>query len=245
MKRAMTTLASASMGLFVITTAACGGATAQGGGADTSASASGSVSVKVRLGLPNVGNPKYDAFFNDVVALEQLVADAQAALDAAPATLNKAMNVTEATDFPTALQNISAKLKGKVTVTINASPAGADVNVVAAPGVTLSPEEQAMLDVYKNVVTDVAAIPAKLAPVVPKSVDIIKQSVVLVASAKSDFSGLKGLITLPSVIVGIQKVTVAMGDIKTEVPAVIEKSKTMTVAIQGGGADPGTHADGS
>lgn len=233
MKRATMTLASASIGLFVIATAACGGGLAQGK-AQTAASADGSVSVKVKLGLPNVGNPKYDAFFNDVVALEQLVADAQAALDAAPATLNKAMNVTEATDFQTALQNISGKLRGKVTVTINASPAGADVSVVAAPGVTLSPDEQAMMDAYKNVVTDVAAIPAKLAPVVPRSVDIIKQSVTLVASAKSDFSGIKGLITLPSVIVGIRKVTSAMDDIKTEVPAVIEKSQTMTVAIQGG-----------
>ena len=173
MKRATMTLASASIGLFVIATAACGGGLAQGK-AQTAASADGSVSVKVKLGLPNVGNPKYDAFFNDVVALEQLVADAQAALDAAPATLNKAMNVTEATDFQTALQNISGKLRGKAR-DINASPAVADVSVVAAPGVTLSPDEQAMMDTYENVVTDVAAIPAKLAPVVPRSVDIIKQ----------------------------------------------------------------------
>jgi len=80
----------------------------------------------------------------------------------------------------------------------------------------------------------VAAIPTKLAPVVPKSVDIVKQAVVLVASAKSDFTGIKVVTTLPSVINGIRKVTIAMGDIKTEVPVVIEKSKSMTVAIQGG-----------
>ena len=73
----------------------------------------------------------------------------------------------------------------------------------------------------------------KLEPVVPKSIDIVKQAVLLVASAKSDFTGIKVITTLPSVINGIRKVTIAMGEIKTEVPDVIEKSKTMTVAIQG------------
>jgi hypothetical protein len=232
MRHATKGLASAGVCLFLIATTACGGGVVAQGNAETAASASGSVSVN--LDLPKVGNPKYDTFFNDVVALEKLVADAQASLDAAPATLNKAMNLTEATDFDTALKNISGKLKGKVILTVNVTPIGADVNVVAAPGVTLSADEQAMMEAYKSVVTDVAAIPVKLAPVVPKSADIIKQSVVLVVSAKSDFGGLKALTTLPSVIVGIRKVTSAMGDIKTEVPAVIEKSKTMTVAIQGG-----------
>jgi len=232
MRHATKGLASAGVCLFLVAATACGGGVVAQGNAETAASAGGSVSVN--LDLPKVGNPKYDTFFNDVVALEKLVADAQASLDAAPATLNKAMNLTEATDFDTALKNISGKLKGKVTVTINVTPIGADVNVVAAPGVTLSADEQAMMEAYKSVVTDVAAIPVKLAPVVPKSADIIKQSVVLVVSAKSDFGGLKALTTLPSVIVGIRKVTSAMGDIKTEVPAVIEKSKTMTVAIQGG-----------
>jgi hypothetical protein len=144
------------------------------------------------------------------------------------------MNVTEATDLDTAIKNISGKLKGKVTVTVNVTPIGADVNVVATPGVTLSTDDQVLVDAYKNVVTDVAAIPVKLAPVVPKSIDIAKQGILLVVSAKSDFTGLKALTTLPSVIIGIQKATSAMGDIKTEVPAVIEKSKTVTVAIQGG-----------
>jgi hypothetical protein len=231
MKRSIMKLTGLGIGLSLIAlTPACGGLQ---GRAETPSSATGAVSVNVKLDLPNVGNPKYDAFFNDVIALEQLVADARDALENAPATLNKAMNVAEATDFETAVTNISGKLKGKVTVTINVSPIGADVNMVAAPGVKLSPDEQAMMDAYKSVVTTVATIPMKLEPVVPKSIDIVKQAVLLVASAKSDFTGIKVITTLPSVINGIRKVTIAMGEIKTEVPVVIEKSKTMTVAIQG------------
>jgi hypothetical protein len=213
-------------------TAACGGGLAEGKVATTSSS-TGSTSIAAQLDLPKVGDPKYDKFFTDVVELAQLLADARAALEAAPGTLNKAMNVTEATDFDTAIKNISAKLKGKVVVTINASPAGADVNVVAAPGVTLSAEEQAMMEAYKTVLTDLVAIPVKLAVLVPKSIDIVRQAVVLGMSARSDFTGIKLVTTLPSVIAGIGKARSAMNEIQTDVPVVIEKSKTMTVAIQG------------
>jgi hypothetical protein len=143
------------------------------------------------------------------------------------------MSVTETTDFETAIKNISGKLKGKVTVTFAAGVTGAGVNVVAAPGVTLSAEDQAMVDAYKKVLTDVAAIPVKLAPVVFKSIDIAKQGVVLGLNAKSDFTGIKVVTTLPSVIKGIGKAKTAMDGIQTDVPVVIEKSKTMTIAIQG------------
>ena len=237
MKRSMMKLARLGTGVSLVAAIACGGGLGGGkaetGGSATGGSASGSVSVNVDLDLPKVGNPKYDAFFNGVVELQRVVDEARIALETAPVTLNKAMNVAETTDFETAIKNISAKLKGKITVTINVSPVGTDVSVVAVPGVTLSPEEQAMMDAYTRVVTNVAAIPMKLEPVVPKSIDIVKQGAVLVVSAKSDFTGIKGLMTLPSVINGIRKVTIAMGDIKTTVPVVIEKSKTMTVAIQG------------
>jgi hypothetical protein len=183
MKHSMMKVASLGIGLCLVSaTAACGGLHGRAETpAETSGSATTTVSLKVKLDLPNVGNPKYDTFFNDVVALEQLVVDARAALEAAPATLNNAMNVAEATDFETAIKNISGKLKGKATVTINVSPIGADVNVVAAPDVALSADERGMLDAYKSVVTNVATIPMKLEPVVPKSIDIVKQAVVLVA----------------------------------------------------------------
>jgi hypothetical protein len=233
MKSSMMKLASLGMGLsLVATTAACGGASVEGR-ATTTASSTESASVTVQLDLPHVGDPKYDKFFSDVVELAQLVADARASLESASATLNKAMNVTETTDFETAIKNISGKLKGKVTVTFAAGVTGAGVNVVAAPGVTLSAEDQVMVDAYKKVLTDVAAIPVKLAPVVPKSIDIAKQGVVLGLNAKSDFTGIKVVTTLPSVIKGIGKAKIAMDGIQTDVPVVIEKSKTMTVAIQG------------
>jgi hypothetical protein len=233
MKSSMMKLASLGMGLsLVATTAACGGASVEGR-TTTTASSTGSASVTVQLDLPHVGDPKYDKFFSDVVELAQLVADARASLESASATLNKAMSVTETTDFETAIKNISGKLKGKVTVTFAAGVTGAGVNVVAAPGVTLSAEDQAMVDAYKKVLTDVAAIPVKLAPVVLKSIDIAKQGVVLGLNAKSDFTGIKVVTTLPSVIKGIGKAKSAMDGIQTDVPIVIEKSKTMTVAIQG------------
>jgi hypothetical protein len=233
MKSSMMKLASLGMGLsLVATTAACGGASVEGR-ATTTASSTESASVTVQLDLPHVGDPKYDKFFSDVVELAQLVADARASLESASATLNKAMNVTETTDFETAIKNISGKLKGKVTVTFAAGVTGAGVNVVAAPGVTLSAEDQAMVDAYKKVLIDVAAIPVKLAPVVLKSIDIAKQGVVLGLNAKSDFTGIKVVTTLPSVIKGIGKAKIAMDGIQTDVPVVIEKSKTMTVAIQG------------
>jgi hypothetical protein len=186
--------------------------------------------VKVNLDLPNTGNPKYDKFFGDVSDLAQLVADARGALEAAPVTLNKAMKVTDATDFDTALKAISAKLKGKVTVTINPTPTGADVNIVPAAGVTLTADEQAMVDAYKQVATDIVAIPAKLAPVVSKAVDIATQAAALAASAKSDFTGMSAMKTLPSVIKGFGTVGTAVDGIKTDVPVIIDKSKTMTVA---------------
>src|SRR5580698_4704365 len=177
MKSSMMKLAGLGMGLsLVATTAACGGASVEGR-ATTTASSTESASVTVQLDLPHVGDPKYDKFFSDVVELAQLVADARASLESASATLNKAMNVTETTDFETAIKNISGKLKGKVTVTFAAGVTGAGVNVVAAPGVTLSAEDQAMVDAYKKVLIDVAAIPVKLAPVVLKSIDIAKQGV--------------------------------------------------------------------
>jgi hypothetical protein len=233
MKSSMMKLASLGMGLsLVATTAACGGASVEGR-ATTTASSTESASVTVQLDRPHVGDPKYDKFFSDVVELAQLVADARASLESASATLNKAMNVTETTDFETAIKNISGKLKGKVTVTFAAGVTGAGVNVVAAPGVTLSAEDQAMVDAYKKVLIDVAAIPVKLAPVVLKSIDIAKQGVVLGLNAKSDFTGIKVVTTLPSVIKGIGKAKIAMDGIQTDVPVVIEKSKTMTVAIQG------------
>jgi len=233
MKSSMMKLASLGMGLsLVATTAACGGASVEGR-ATTTASSTESASVTVQLDLPHVGDPKYDKFFSDVVELAQLVADARASLESASATLNKAMSVTETTDFETAIKNISGKLKGKVTVTFAAGVTGAGVNVVAAPGVTLSAEDQAMVDAYKKVLIDVAAIPVKLAPVVLKSIDIAKQGVVLGLNAKSDFTGIKVVTTLPSVIKGIGKAKIAMDGIQTDVPVVIEKSKTMTVAIQG------------
>jgi hypothetical protein len=233
MKSSMMKLTSASVVLsLAAATAACGGGLAEGKVATTS-STPGSTSVAVQIDLPKVGDPKYDKFFNDVVELAQIVADARAALEAAPATLNTAMNVTEATDFDTAIKNTSGKLKGKVIVTINASPTGADVSVVAAPGVTLSAEDRAIVDAYTKVLTEVAAVPVKLAQAVPKSIDIAKQGVVLALNAKSDFTGIKLVTTLPSVIKGIGKAKSAMDGIQNDVPVVIEKSKAMTVAIQG------------
>jgi hypothetical protein len=217
---------------LVAATVACGGASAEGR-TTTTASSTGSASVAVQLDLPKVGDPKYDKFFSDVVELAQLVADARASLETASATLNKTMGITDATDFDTAIKNISGKLKGKVTVSFSAGLTGADVSVVAAPGVTLSAEDQAMVDAYKKVLTDVAGVPVKLAPAVPKSIDIVKQGVVLAMNAKSDFTGIKLVTTLPSVIKGINKVSASMEQIKTDVPVIIDKSQTMTAAIKG------------
>jgi hypothetical protein len=232
MKQWVMKLALSGAGLTMIAvTMACGGApTAR---PQTPSSASSSASVDVSLKLPTVGNPKYDSFFRDVADLSNLVATARTALENAPATLNTAMNVSETSDFDAALKNISDKLKGKIIVTIDVEPASADVSVVAAPGVTLSPEEQLMTDAYKKVATDVALIPMKLEPVVAKSIAIAQQALALVASAKADFTGIKGLMTLPSVVSGLQRVVSAMGSMKTDVPVMVEKSKTMTVAIQG------------
>jgi hypothetical protein len=230
MKRSMMKLATLGLGLSLLAmTGACAGSgDPKGANSPTTTAAS----VKVKLDLPKTDNPKYDKFFGDVSDLAQLVADARAALDSAPATLNAAMKIADATDFDTALKNISGKLKGKVTVTVNVTPAGADVNVVPAAGVTLTADEQAMADAYKKVVTDIAAIPGKLEPVVAKSIDIGKQAVTLAASAKSDFTGFSGLRTLPSVIKGFGTVATAVDGIKTDVPAILDKSKTMTVAIK-------------
>jgi hypothetical protein len=222
-------LGSATVAFFVATGTACGG-----GSANVQAETPASGSVKVSLDLPKVGNPKYDAFFDNVTQLAQLVADARATLDDAAATLNKAAGVTGTTDFDTALKNVSAKLKGKVTVTVNVTPTGADVAVVPVAGVTLTADEQATVDAYKQVVGDIAAIPTKLAPVVAKSVQIIGQAAGLVASAKTDFTGFSGLRTLPSVISGIGKVTTAVGKIKDDVPVMLDKAKTMTVSVKAG-----------
>jgi hypothetical protein len=233
MKRSMMKVVQLGFVLSLVGAVAACAASGTGNAASPQGGTSASASVKVKLDLPTVGNPKYDKFFNDVVDLAQLVADARAALETAPATLNAAMKVTDQTDFDTALKNISGKLKGKVTVTINVTPTGADVAVVPVAGVTLTADEQAMADAYKKVATDIAAIPATLAPVVAKTVDIAKQAVVLAASAKSDFTGFSGLKTLPSVVSGISKVGTAIDGIKTDVPVITDKSKTMTVAIKG------------
>lgn len=228
MKRSMMKLAYLGIGLsLVAATAGCVGS------AEWRVDTTASVSVKGGLDLPHTGNPKYDRFFGDVGELAQRVADARAALERAPATLSAAMNVAGATDFETAIKSVCGKLKGKVTVTIDVGPTGAEVHVVVTSGVTLSAEEQTLVEAYKKVATDVAAIPMKLAPVVPKSIDITRQAVVLGASARSDFTGFRGLMMLPSVIHGLGKATSAIGGIKTDVPVIVEKSKTMMVAIKG------------
>jgi hypothetical protein len=141
--------------------------------------------------------------------------------------------VTGTTDFDTALKTLSGKLKGKVTVSINVTPAGADVSVVPVAGVTLSADEQAMVDAYKKVVGDIAGIPMKLEPVVAKAIDIGKQAAVLVVSAKTDFTGMAGLRTLPSVVNGFGKVTTAVDGIKTDVPVIGDKAKTMMISAKG------------
>ena len=46
-------------------------------------------------------------------------------------------------------------------------------------------------------------------------------------------TGIKGLLMLPSVLNGLRKVMSAMGDIKSDVPVIVDTSKTMTVALQG------------
>ena len=232
MKSSMMKMVSLGLCLSLsATVAACGGAGDPKGAAAPTGTTSGS--VKVTLDLPSTGNPKYDKFFGDVGDLAQLVADARASLESAPATLNKAMNVTGTTDFDTALKTLSGKLKGKVTVSINVTPAGADVSVVPVAGVTLSADEQAMVDAYKKVATDIAAIPAKLAPVVAKAIDIATQAAALAVSAKSDFTGMAAMKTLPSVIKGFGTVSTAVDGIKTDVPVILDKSKTMTVALKG------------
>ncbi len=218
--------------VLAVSISACGGAAADGKGAQSPTTTSGSVDVKVQLDLPNTGNAKYDKFFDDTVSLAQLVADARASLETAPATLNKAMGVAEGTDFDAAFKSAREKLKGKVTITVNVTPAGADVKVVPVGG-ALSAEDQALVDAYKKVVTDIAAIPSKLEPVVAKSIDLAKQAAGLIASAKSDFVGFSGLKTLPSVIKGIGKVTSAIDSIKTDVPVIVDKAKAMTVTIKG------------
>jgi hypothetical protein len=232
MKRSMMKLATLGLGLaLVVTAAGCGG----GGDPKGAASPTGttSASVKVKLNLPQTDNPKYDKFFGDVSDLAQLVADARFALESAPATLNAAMKVTDTTDFDTAIKNIGGKLKGKVTLSINVTPTGADVSLVPAAGVTLTADEQAMADALKKVATDVATIPSKLEPVVAKSIDIGKQAAALALSAKSDFTGMAAIKTLPSVIKGFSTVGTAVDGIKTDVPVILDKSKTMTVSLKG------------
>jgi len=224
---------------LVAATSGCGGGLSEGrteaqatpGDPPASTTVSGSVTVNIVPTVAPLGNPKYDAFFSNAVALGKAVADARVAMDAAPAALNKAMNVAEATDFQTAVANIRAKLQGKMTVTMTVIPAGTQVTVVVVPGVTLTPDEQAMLDAYKSVAADVVAIEAKLVPVAGKTAELAAQGALLATSARSDFTGLKMITTLPSVVAGISKVTTALTTIKTEAPALVDRSKVMTAAI--------------
>lgn len=239
MQRLIMKIGGISIGVSLMATAACGGHLAEGrteaqatpADPPASGSVSASVTINVVPTVSPVGNPKYDAFFSNAVALGQAVADARAAMDAAPAALNKAVNLVETTDFETAVTNIRGKLQGKMTVTANVTPARTEVTVVVVPGVTLTPDEQTMLDAYKHAATDIAAAGAKLVPVGVKTAELVAQGAMLVASARSDFTGIKVFTTLPSVVAGISKVTTALTTIKTEAPALIDRSKAMTVAI--------------
>ena len=185
------------------------------------------------LDVQATGNPKYDQFFADVTALAQLVSDARYTLDSAPTTLNTAMNVTDATDFNTSLANVKARLGGKVTLSIVDGPNGAQVAVVPVKGgEALSPEDQALADAYTKVATDVVAIPTTLAAVVAKTADITQQAADLGASAKSDFTGISAIRTVPSVLVGLTKVVAAVKSIRADVPVIVDRSRAMTVAIK-------------
>jgi hypothetical protein len=227
MKRSMmATILAGSLSLLVLG-GGCGGSSGSG---QTSGGATASAEVEIDIKLS--GNPKYDKFFNDVIALYKRVQKAKRALDAAPKSLAKVSTLAENTEFGPALKAVAGRLKGKVTLNVTITEQGATVEVVPVAGVTLTAEEQAMVDAYKQAVVDVAAVPQELAPVVTKVVDLIKQAVVLAANAKNDFTGLNALRTLPSVIGGIAKSKKAMEGIKNDTPVVIDKSQSYILAIK-------------
>jgi hypothetical protein len=190
------------------------------------------VFVAVAVDVKLTGDPKYDKFFADINVLYKRMKTAERALDRGPAALAKAAGLAGTTDFKAALEGVAAKLKGKVTVQIEITEKGATATIAAAGGVTLSAEEQAMVDAYKEAVIGIAEVPGALVDMTAKAVDLAKQLVSIAASAKTDFTGPKVFTILPSIISAVPRLQKILPEMKDKAPIIIEKAKNYIVTIK-------------
>ncbi len=207
-------------GLVVVVVAAgCAGS------AEGTAKTAGQLSVG--LELPKVGNPRYDRFFTDAMALQREVAELRAQLDRSPKAVNRSLGLRAGTSFRQAMTRLSAKLFGKVKVQLVVTPAGAEVDLAPVRGVELNDADMAAVATYKQVVTELGAIPARVRPLGEKTASLIGQAIDLAKRARTDFTGLAMLRTLPSVIKGIVQVKDAIAAIKNDLPVVVTRTESM------------------
>lgn len=214
-------------GLVLVAAAAgCAGGVQGAGAAGVKAQAS------VALELPAIGNPKYDRFFADVVALQKEVAAVRASIEAAPASLSTALGAPAPMALEPALDRVGAKLFGKVKVAIEVSAGGAVVELVPVKKARITDEDRAVIEAYRKVMLDLAQVPMRLAPLSQKSAGVIKQAIGLASSARQDFMGVGLFTTLPSVLRGIVKVKDAMASIKQDLPVILQKTGTTYLAMK-------------
>ena len=229
MKRFSLTLAAlaAAVSLNLFAAGCSGSASASGGGASASAQVDVAVDIEV------TGNAKFDKFFADVNTLYKKFKKADRALNSGPAALAKAAGLAETTDFKAALEAVAAKLKGKVTVQINITETGATATIAAAAGVTLSAEEQAMIDAYKEAVLGIAEVPAAMAGMVEQVVKLIPQVPGLVQEAKAAAGNpLKAIKIVASVTKAVPRLQQILPEMKEKSPQFLEKSKNYIVTIK-------------
>jgi hypothetical protein len=229
MKRISLTLAAlaAAVSLNVFAAGCSGSASASGGGASASAEVDVAVDVEVS------GNAKFDKFFSDVNVLYKKFRKAERALDRGPAALAKAAGLAETTDFKAALEAVAGKLKGKVTVQINITETGATATIAAAAGVTLSAEEQAMIDAYKEAVLGIAEVPGALGDLGVQVAKLIPQVPGLVTEAKAAAGNpLKAIKIVASVTKAVPKLQKILPEMKDRAPGLVEKSKTYITTIK-------------
>jgi hypothetical protein len=219
-------------GGFVVSSFALVSVVVGAGCAGTAAQGSASVSASASLKLPQVGNPKYDRFFNDVVALQKEVAAVRAQVDAAPATLSAALGQTTPMALEPALDRVSAKLFGKVKVALRVTPDGAVVELVPVKKAHITDEDRAVMEAYRKVMLDLAQVPVRLRPVGERTAAVVKQAIGLAMSARQDFMGIGLVTTLPSVIRGIVRVKDAMASIKQDLPVILKQTGSTYMAMK-------------
>jgi hypothetical protein len=127
------------------------------------------------------------------------------------------------------MTRLSAKLFGKVKVKVEVSPAGAEVDLVAAKGFTLTDADLALVASYKQLVVELGTVPGRVRPIAEKTAGLIRQGIDLAKSARQDFTGLAMLRTLPSVVRGLVTVTNAVSAIKNDLPVVVKRTESMLV----------------